>query len=132
MLKRIVAVLIGVTVAMAIIFGNEFVDAKLYPAPAALDWHDEAAVNAFMASLPTGALLIVLLGWILATFVGACIAYRISKQGRVRAVVMIVLILLSGAAINMALFAHPVWFWIVTLASIPGAAWLAVRMSSRT
>jgi hypothetical protein len=77
MLKRIGAVLVGLVFAIAIIVGNEFVEAAIHPPPANIDCNKAASVNAYIASLPVGALLIVLFGWTLATFVGACIVLRI-------------------------------------------------------
>jgi hypothetical protein len=162
MLKRIGAVLVGLVFAVAIIIGNEFMDATIYPPPAGIDWSKGAAVNAYIASLPVGALLIVLIGWTFATFVGACIALRIcagkrlpasaeldtsagqarvlrslklhTRAGRnyVRPAWMIALVLMVGAVYDMISFAHPLWFWIAMLALIPCAALWAAQISNRS
>jgi hypothetical protein len=51
MLKRIGAVLVGLVFAIAIIVGNEFVEAAIHPPPANIDCNKAASVNAYIASL---------------------------------------------------------------------------------
>jgi len=153
MLKRIGAVLVGLVVAIAIVFSNDLVDVRFYPPPAGFDWHDVAAVNAFIASLPVGALLIVLVGWFLATFAGGYIALTLStgdehtdaadkpqamgeedpgaRRAHERPAWMIAMALMIGAVGDMTTYTHPTWFWAATLVLIPSAAVLAVQMSNR-
>ncbi len=61
-LRRLLASLAGVAVAVAIVAGNEYVGSRVFPVPTTLDMHNTAAVNAFIASLPVTALLVVLFG----------------------------------------------------------------------
>lgn len=53
--------------------------------------------------------LVALLGYALGTFLGATLAARIARHGRIAAVVVAV-VLAALAVIDVASFAHPSWF----------------------
>jgi hypothetical protein len=128
MARRLLATLAGLAVAIAIIVGNEYIGAWLFPPPAGLDRHDKAALSAFVASLPVGAFAVVLAGWFLATLVGGWVALRSNGvRGQARPAMMVALALLAAAVTDMMSFRHPAWFWVATFVVIPAGAWLSIR-----
>lgn len=72
----------GVAAAVAIIYGVELIGHAIYPAAPGMDPTDLDAMRAFIAQLPLGAFLIVLVGWLLGTGAGAAIAHRLGGGRR--------------------------------------------------
>jgi hypothetical protein len=122
------AVLAGVGVAMGIVFAVERISTSLYPLPPSTDASDPDAMRAVMTRLPRAALLVVLLGWGLATAAGAWIAARVGgrRQGPAWTVGVV---LLAAAVFNMLELPHPLWFWVVGVALFLPAAWLGGRLA---
>jgi hypothetical protein len=127
-LRRVLAVLAGLGVATGIVFAVEAINAKLYPMPPGTDFSDSEAMRAVMTRLPRAALLIVLLGWGVATVAGAWIAARVG--GRRQGPAWTVGVVLLGAAVfNLLELPHPLWFWVVGVALFLPAAWLGGRLA---
>jgi glycerol uptake facilitator-like aquaporin len=126
--RRVLAVLAGVGVAIGIVFAVEAINAKLYPMPPGTDFWDSEGMRAVMTRLPRAALLLVLLGWGLGTVAGAWIAARVSgrRQGPAWTVGVV---LLAAAVFNLLELPHPLWFWVVGVALFLPAAWLGGRLA---
>ena len=127
-LRRALAVLAGVGVAIGIVFAVESISSRFYPLPPVTSYSDPEAMTAMMSRLPRAALLIVLLGWGLATMAGAWIAARVAgrRQGPAWTVGVV---LLAAAVFNMLELPHPLWFWIAGVAVFLPAAWLGGRLA---
>jgi pimeloyl-ACP methyl ester carboxylesterase len=121
MLRRLLAVIAGLAVGAGIVFAVETLSAALYPLPPGTDAANAAAMKAFVAQLPTWALLLVLFGWGLGALAGGWVAARVA--GRVRGPARVVGLALLGAAVfNMLTIPHPLWFWAVgVLIFLPAA-----------
>jgi hypothetical protein len=126
-LRRALAVLAGVGVAIGIVFAVEAINARIYPLPGT-DYSDPEQMRAVMTRLPRAALVIVLLGWGLATVVGAWIAARVAgrRQGPAWTVGVV---LLAAAVFNLLELPHPFWFWVAGVALFLPAAWLGARLA---
>jgi hypothetical protein len=127
-LRRALAVLAGVGVAIGIVFAVEAINARIYPLPPGTDYSDPEQMRAVMTRLPRAALVIVLLGWGLATVVGAWIAARVAgrRQGPAWTVGVV---LLAAAVFNLLELPHPFWFWVAGVALFLPAAWLGARLA---
>jgi hypothetical protein len=69
MLRNLFALISGLFAMMIVITFIELANAKfVFPPPAGMDWNNAAAVAAFAQTMPTSALVIVLLGWLLGAF----------------------------------------------------------------
>jgi hypothetical protein len=73
-------ILAGIVVALAIQAGTDVLSNILYPA-AITDSFDQRQVSEAFAARPTGALLITVLGFFLASLGGGFIARRIARRG---------------------------------------------------
>ena len=126
-LRSVLAVIAGVIVASIVMMGVEFINGHhIYPelGHAALGLTDPEQIRAVLATAPTGAFLVVLVGWILGSLAGGFVAAKLGKTLRA-AVITGVLLTLLGIANNLML-PPPSWFWISVIVFLP-AAWFGGR-----
>ena len=103
---------------------------KLYPPPPGLDMTDFNQVKRFVASLPVNALLVVLAGWLVGTFLGTWLAARIARSSAPGYVVG-ALLLAAGIA-NSVLIPQPLWFSIVSFIVYIAMTLLGARVGAAT
>ena len=127
-LRRIGGVIAGLITAWLVVSIAEAAAHKIYPPPRGLDMTDFNQVKQFVASLPVSALLIVLAGWLVGTFLGTWLAARIS-QNRVPAYIVGGLLLAAGIA-NAVLIPQPIWFSIISFAVYIGMTLLGARVGA--
>lgn len=105
----------GLVVASIVMMIFEFANSYLYPLPSDLDWMDTAAVQAFTASLPWTAYILVLLGWIVGSFKGGWVATRLSGDTQYRTAFALGIILTLAGIWNVILIGHPLFFSIISI-----------------
>jgi hypothetical protein len=119
----------GVLVAGLTIAGVEWLGHRLYPPPAGLKSDDLEALAAHVATMPIGALLFVLLAWLLGVFLGGLAAASLAgRRHRLYAGVVVAVILL-GAIANFAMIPHPAWFMALTVLTLPLAGFAAAALA---
>ena len=69
-MRNIIAVVVGIAVAVITVMLIQWVSHSVFPPPADLNSEDSEAIAAYMAAAPVPALLIVLFGYMMATFDG--------------------------------------------------------------
>lgn len=131
--RTILGMLVGVVVAIAVIIAVETLGHRFYPPPPGLDITNpanEAAFAAFVAGMPVAGKLIVLLAWLLGTFVGALAAAKVARHQTAAA--LLVALVVIAAVISMTFkLPHPLWLVVGgVLLPIP-VALLAVRLVYR-
>jgi hypothetical protein len=124
-LRRVGAVIVGLIVAFLLVAGAESISHILHPPPPGTDMHDMNQVKAFVATLPMSALLVVLAGWLIATFVATLLAAKIA-QSPIAGYVVGALLLCAGI-VNAFMIPQPVWFSIASFAIYIGATWVGAR-----
>jgi hypothetical protein len=127
--RTILGILAGLVVAWLAMTICEFASLSLHRPPAGLDLRDPQALAAHIAAAPLSAMLVVVVGWALAAFVGAWVAARIARHRRAAALV-IGLLVLAGVIANIAMIPHPLWMTVAGLALPLPLAWLAARIAS--
>jgi hypothetical protein len=127
--RTILGILAGLVVAWLAMTVCEFASLFLHRPPAGLDLRDPQALAAHIAAAPLSAMLVVVVGWALAAFVGAWVAARIARHRRAAALV-IGLLVLAGVIANIAMIPHPLWMTVAGLALPLPLAWLAARIAS--
>jgi hypothetical protein len=138
MIRSIVAVLIGMVVAIAGISAIDALNHAIYPPPeslvAAAKRRDFDAVRRaateWLPIAPTGALVLVPAGWIIGTFLGALTAGIIAPRSRMPPLIVGGLIFVATAA-NLMMLPHPVWIAAVGLVGVSLAAIVAMWLTSR-
>lgn len=125
MLRDILAAVTGVAVAIAVVLLAEELNHYIYPPPPGLDLNDPESMRSVVAQLPLGAFVLLLVGWALATLVGAVVAGRIGTAKAWTYPTVVGVVMLAGVASNLILIPHPLWFSIVSPLAILASAWLA-------
>lgn len=123
--RGILAVLAGFVAASAVMMVFESINGSvLYPelGKAAQGVTDREAIRKIFASAPTGALLVVLLGWAVGSLVGGWLATRIGKRAPYRHAIVVGILIVLGAIANNLMLPPPLWFWVLgVLIPIPAA-----------
>ena len=160
MIRRILAVIAGFVVASLVMMAMETMNGKVFHPelgalaaakdaeavremeakappgtvadPREVAMHRREVMRDLMKEAPTGALLVVALGWILGSVAGGFTATKIGRMAATTTTFALGgLLLLAGVANNLML-PPPTWFWIVTMILFLPAtylgAWLAVKM----
>jgi uncharacterized membrane protein (DUF485 family) len=124
-LRRAGGVIAGMIAAFLIVAGSEGIAHQIYPPPPGTDMHDMVKVKAFVATLPLSVLLIVLTGWLIATFVATWLAARIAGTA-VPGYIVGALLLCAGIA-NAFMIPQPLWFSIASIVIYIGSTWVGAR-----
>lgn len=127
MLRLLGGILVGVGIAVALVFAIEAVIGLIVPAPADFDMRDPEQVRARVASMPIWAILLVLVGWILGTGLGSWAAVRIARTRRIWPGLVVGTIVLLSTLYNVMTIPHPIWFVGISVIAIPIASWLGAK-----
>ena len=124
--RGIGAVIAGLIVFFLLVFGAEWISHKYLSAPARHEiWQDSNQMGAFVATLSMRNLLLVLAGWLIATFVATCLTAKIAR-GPIAGFIVGALLLAAG--IQTALVVpQPLWFSIASFVIYIGATLVGVR-----
>jgi hypothetical protein len=123
--RRIGAVVVGLIVAFLLVAGAEGIAHKIYPPPPGANMNDMAQVKAFVATLPLSALLVVLAGWMIATFVATWLAAKMA-QTSITGYIVGGILLMAGIA-NAFIIPQPIWFSIASIVIYIGATLVGAR-----
>ncbi len=127
--RDIVAGVLGVLIAVGLVWIVDVTGHAVYPPPANLDYSDEEAMRAYMAALPLGAFLFVGGAWFIAALGGTFAACKIGRaKPKTYALVVGGFILIATVA-NLMMIPHPLWLSITGIAGIVFAAWLGQKLS---
>ena len=128
-LRSVLAVLLGAVAGGVLIMAVEMLGATIYPLPPGVDPNDPESVKRAMAGVPVGALLLVLLGWILGTFAGAWIAARLAPRSPLGHGLVLGVLFLAAGIMNMLEFPHPAWFWVLGVVVFLPAAYIGAKLA---
>ena len=128
--RDIVAGVLGVLIAIGLVWIVDVMGHAVYPPPANLDFSDEEAVRAYIAALPLGAFLFVGGAWFIAALGGTFAACKIGRaKPKTYALVVGGFILIATVA-NLLMIPHPLWLSITGIAGIVIAAWLGQKLGA--
>jgi len=126
--KKISAVLIGTIAAVVIILLVQMIVNSLYPLPTGIKQDDIEKIRAIYLNMPLAAYLLLLLAYILGSFVGGLTAALISHSGKQYLAMIIGIILLLMAVVNLFKYPHPVWFTVASLLAFLPFAYLGAKV----
>lgn len=130
MIRKIAAVVFGAFVAIALIAAMEYLGHQVYPPPTGIDFDDKIALDAYIASLPPGALLFVIAAWVIGTFGGGMLATFIAKESAVTYCTIIGGLVLVGTVMNLISIPHPIWFSIASIVAIGGTTFVTSKIAA--
>ena len=107
LLFAILAVIAGILVGGMVVGAVEALGHRVYPVPADLNPSDPKALGEYIAQLPAGAFLFVLLAFAFGALGGALVASLIG--GRTPGSIVGAVLCLFGF-LNLVMIPHPVWF----------------------
>ena len=127
-MRRLIGVLVGLLVFVAVVGAAEAITAKIVPPPAGFNPSDPSAVRALAAAMPARAWFLIAAGWLVASFAAGFVAAKISRSLRIAV----------GLGIGGTLFAvltniqvpPPPWFWVLSFALFVPPAWFAGRLAT--
>ncbi|HGG59839.1 MAG TPA: hypothetical protein ENK26_07985 [Gammaproteobacteria bacterium] len=128
MIKRIIAVVFGVLVAIGVIFILEAAGHLLYPTPQGLALDDPQKLKEAIAALPLPEFIIVLAAWMAGAFLGSFGALFFARSSQIWVGGIVTLFVFVAAVSNFFFVAYPIWFEIAAVLGIPLASWLAWKM----
>lgn len=131
MLRDILAGVIGVAIAVLIVFLSDELSHMVYPMPAGLDPQDVEVLRPYIASMPIGAFLMIMGGWVVATFVGSVVAGRIGTAKAWIYPTVVGGFIFAATTATLIAIPHPHWFTAVSLTAILVSAWLAYQVAAK-
>jgi len=121
-MRYVLAVIGGIIAAVVIIFIVEAASYMFFPPPKGIDMENPEDVKRLIASAPVGSMIMVVVGWAIGAFVGGLVASVISVRHKSAMALTVGLLLMISGIINLYMFPHPLWMWIIGLAvNIPFA-----------
>lgn len=131
MLRLILSIVGGVIIAFAIVMAGDMLSQSLASSagPAPTDMNDRAAMEAYVAGLPTIVFIAMLATWTIAAFAAAAFAARFARRGAWPGWVAGGLFLCATAA-NLLMIPHPAWMVIAGVVLVVAAAWFGARVGS--
>ena len=115
MLRKIIGVMAGLMVAMLIITVIESLNAKLHPLPKGVNIEDREAMQGYINSLPKTAFIILLSGYLLASFFCGLVIRLIAKSDDRTPAYLASIGLATAGIVNFFSFEHPWWVIIIGL-----------------
>ncbi len=131
MVKNIIAGVVGIIVAVGIIWAIESLGHRFYPPPAGLDFADAEAMRVYVNTLPLGALLFVPAAWFIGTLGGTFVACRIGTASRQVFALAVGGLVLAATVVNLVMIPHPMWFSVLGVAAVLVGAWLGAIFGGR-
>ncbi len=129
MIRKIIALIVGLLAAFALVMAIEGLGYELYPLPDGIDSDNFDQMRDYVKDLPPEALTIVLAAWILGTMGGGLLASIIAKAKPLLFASLIGLVIMGGSIYTMFKIQHPPWFMGAAVAGILLAIFLTVRIA---
>ena len=129
MIRKIIALVVGLLAAFALVMAIEGLGYELYPLPDGLDTQNLDQMRKYVESLPPQALLIVLSAWIVATMGGGLMACLIAKVKPLLFASLIGLVIMGGSIYTMLGIPHPTCFLAAAIAGILMAIFITVLIA---
>ena len=114
-------------VAIAAITIAQMISAAIYPMPEGVTIDNEEAFNAYVGTLPITAFLLVILGYMLGSFLGGLAATMIAKAKFAPALIVGTLLAIAAFLNGMAM-PQPLWISALGVLVMIPMAWLGARL----
>ncbi len=125
-IKKILAVIVGLVVGSLFIGLVEKVNSTMYPLPEGVDATNMEAFKAFVAALPDQAFILIFIGHICGALVGGLVSWLIVRSTIIPSMIVGSLFTVAGL-FNLFTIHHPWWMWTEVLLYMP-AAYLGTRL----
>lgn len=130
MIRGLIAIVVGLVVAVLVVMLVQYVGHTVYPIPQDLDPSDQEFMRQFIATLPWGSLAFVIASYGLATLIGGWTAAAISGENPLLMATIVALFVLIGTITTVLSIPHPPWFTAASIIAVLLAAILAGFLES--
>ena len=133
MLRAILSVVAGVVAAFVIVMLGDMLSHAVAASSAGApptDMNDRAAMEAYVAALPTTVFVVMLAGWTIAAFAAAFVAARFGRKGAWPGWVAAGAFLCATAA-NLLMIPHPIWMTVAGIVLVVAGGWAGARLGSK-
>lgn len=115
--RTLLAALAGLATAFITIWLVEFAGHALYPPPPGIDPANTADMGRLIGTLPMGALLMIVVAWVVGAFDGGFVAALLAGSARPRLAALAPGVMVTAGVIGMivAMPAHPAWMAVAGL-----------------
>lgn len=131
MMRKLLAAVVGLAVAMFTIYLLEVLGHFIYPPPTDFEFGEPEQTREFIASLPVGSILFVGAAWAAGTFLGTLAGALLSGSTPLPYAIVVGGMVLAGATTMLVLIPHPWWFTISAPVAIIVAAFLGTVVAPR-
>ena len=129
--RNIGAGIVGIVVAGALVWLVETIGHSIYPTPADLDNGNVDVMRAYIDTVPLGAMLSVALAWFVGSLGGTFAACKIGSARPLIYVLVVGGMMFAGAAFNLTVIPHPIWFSVLGIVGIFVGTWLGMVLGTR-
>jgi CHASE2 domain-containing sensor protein len=88
---------------------------NLYPLPPGIDMHNDKMLSVALSAMPTAAFVLLLLNYMVCSFVGGVVGALFSGRTAKVPIVIIGLLLTLAGAYNLTVLHHPLWFSVIAM-----------------
>lgn len=132
--RTILGAVVGLVVAFFTIMLIELASHHVYPPPPGIDPGNTADMARLIGILPFGALLMVVLAWVIGAFDGGFVAAWIARGNRPRIAAIVPALMVMAGVVGMivAMPAHPAWMSVAGLLLPIPAALFGAALAARS
>lgn len=132
--RTILGAVVGLVVAFFTIMLIELASHHVYPPPPGIDPGNTADMARLIGILPFGALLMVVLAWVIGAFDGGFVAAWIARGNRPRVAAIVPALMVMAGVVGMivAMPAHPAWMSVAGLLLPIPAALFGAALAARS
>lgn len=110
MYRNILAVIAGIVIATLVSTGIETINDQLHPFPPELDPTNHYELSEYLKHRPAPALVVVLIGWAIGSFLGGFTARLITRKPNPAPAYITGLFLMSAGVVTLFLYPYPTWY----------------------
>jgi hypothetical protein len=121
--RNIGAGIVGIFLAVGLVWAIESIGHLVYPPPADLDFANAEAMREYTDTVPIGALLFVAAAWFVGTLAGTFAACRIGTASPLVFVLVVGGLMLAATITNLMMIPHPLWFSALGIVVVLVGAW---------
>jgi hypothetical protein len=139
MVRSIIVVIVGMAMASFLVFAMDEVNHAIFPPSAAIleasktgDMAKVAkAVEQWLPTAPFGALVLIPVSWILATFIASFVAAWMARRATMIHALIVAAWPLLGTIMVLMMIPHPTWIAVAGLVGVPLAGLAAGLLAPR-
>jgi len=129
MIRKIAGVVFGAIIAIALITVVQMIGHAIYPAPPGIDFGDPASVATMMFKVPAGALLFVILSYVIGAFGGGMLAALVARETPMLYAAIVGGLVFVGTVLNLFAIPHPTWFAVSAIVGIVATVLVTGRLA---